>query len=205
MKQCVSCKIKKNLSEFSKNIKSKDGHQNSCKSCNQKERKKWYKINKDKTKEYYESNKDRIKEYQKSYKSLSSVKERTKEYQQKYHKDYRKKRRKKDPLFKLKDNLRSRTAAAFRNKGYSKDTKTMEMLGIEWNVVKMHMERQFKEGMSWDNHGEWHIDHIIPLASANTPERIKQLCHYSNLQPLWASDNIIKKDKINGQQTKMRI
>jgi hypothetical protein len=59
--------------------------------------------------------------------------------------------------------------------------------------------------MSWDNHGEWHIDHIIPLASANTPEIIKQLCHYSNLQPLWASDNIIKKDKINGQQTKMRI
>ena len=79
------------------------------------------------------------------------------------------------------------------------------MLGVEWEVAKQHIGRQFTKGMNWDNHGDWHIDHIIPLASAKTPERLKQLCHYTNLQPLWAKENISKSDKIIGQQTLLRI
>jgi hypothetical protein len=94
---------------------------------------------------------------------------------------------------------------AFRNKGYSKNTKTQEMLGVDWEIAKQHIERQFTKGMNWENQGEWHIDHIIPLSSANTPERLKKLCHYTNLQPMWAVDNLSKSDSINGQQTLLRI
>ncbi len=52
--------------------------------------------------------------------------------------------------------------------------------------------------MSWDNHTKygWHIDHIIPLASAKTEEELKSLCHYTNLQPLWAKENLSKGAKI---------
>ena len=105
----------------------------------------------------------------------------------------------------MKANLRSRTSVAFKKKGYSKNTKTQEMLGVDWEVVKKHIERKFKKGMNWNNYGEWHIDHIIPLASAKTPEKLKQLCHYTNLQPMWAEENIIKSNKIIGQQTLLRI
>ena len=71
-------------------------------------------------------------------------------------------------MFKLKCNLRVRTTMAFKNQGYRKNIKTQEMLGASWEIAKEHIERQFKKGMTWDNYGEWHIDHIIPLASANT-------------------------------------
>jgi len=57
------------------------------------------------------------------------------------------------------------------------------------------LEHQFKEGMNWDNQGKWHIDHIIPLSSGNTEEEIIKLCHYTNLQPLWAIDNMKKGSK----------
>ena len=105
----------------------------------------------------------------------------------------------------LKSTLRSRTYSAFRNKGYKKNSKTQEMLGVDWEVCKAHIERQFTKGMNWDNRSEWHIDHIIPLASAKTEEELKKLCHYSNLQPLWELDNLSKSDKIMGQQNKLRI
>lgn len=135
---------------------------------------------------------------------------------QEYRKEWRKQnqtkrneqireRRKKDPLYKLKNNLRGRTYKAFRNKGYSKDTKTKEMLGVEWEVLKQHIQKQFTKGMNWSNQGQWHIDHIIPLASARTEEQLKKLCHYTNLQPLWAKENLSKSDKINSQQTILRI
>ena len=105
----------------------------------------------------------------------------------------------------MKCNLRTRTSQVFKNKGYSKNTKTQEMLGVDWEIARKHIERQFTKGMNWSNQGDWHIDHIIPLSSANTEERLKKLCHYTNLQPLWAVDNLIKSDVINGQQNKFRF
>jgi len=59
------------------------------------------------------------------------------------------------------------------------------------------MEAKFVDGMNWDNIGEWHIDHIIPLSSAETEQEIIKLCHYTNLQPLWAFDNISKGNRLD--------
>jgi hypothetical protein len=70
------------------------------------------------------------------------------------------------------------------------------MLGCDYQTAFKHIESRFKKGMSWDNFGDWHIDHIIPLASAKTEEELIELCHYTNLQPLWAEENLIKGDKI---------
>jgi hypothetical protein len=69
-------------------------------------------------------------------------------------------------------------------------------LGTDIPTVKQYLEKQFSVGMSWENHGKWHIDHIIPLASANNQEEMEKLCHYTNLQPLWAIDNLRKSDKL---------
>ena len=110
--------------------------------------------------------------------------------------DYRKHKRETDPLFKLKDNLRSRARSMFYNMKINKFTKTESLLGGSYKEAKKHIEEQFSEGMSWDNYGKWHIDHIIPLALAETKEQSIMLFHYKNTQPLWAEDNERKGSKI---------
>ena len=217
MKTCRKCKIEKDFTEFTKDKQNKDGLKYTCKSCSKEYRENNKELIKEHSKEYYKSNKERIKEYYKNNKELikeqkkqyyKNNKERIKQYREnnkERSKEYRRERRKTDPLFKMSSNLRSRTFQAFKNKGYSKNTKTQEMLGVDWEVCKAHIERQFTKGMKWSNQGEWHIDHIIPLASAKTEEGLKKLCHYSNLQPLWADDNLIKSDKLIGQQNKLRL
>tara|TARA_R110001632_G_scaffold208036_1_gene332369 strand:- start:3 stop:635 length:633 start_codon:yes stop_codon:yes gene_type:complete len=210
MKKCITCKIEKDLSKFGKNKRAKDVLNYTCKSCRNEKLKKWREANTGHEKQYYQNNKERINERRKVYRKANKelIKERNKKYNQ-ANKDkrneYRRQRRQSDPMYKLKCNLRQRAYSAFKNKGYSKDSKTQEMLGVDWEVCKAHIERQFTKGMSWDNQGDWHIDHIIPLISANTEEELKKLCHYSNLQPLWAVDNVIKSAKINGQQNKFRF
>ena len=210
LKTCSKCKEAKPYSEFNKSKVMKDGYQNQCNTC----RREYRKANKDKIKSYAkayrESNKDKIKDSRKAYyeSNKNKVKAHTKAWRE-ANKDkrnaYEIQRRKTDPLYKIKGNLRTRTHDAFRRNGYSKNTKTQEMLGVDWEIAKTHIERQFKKGMSWNNYGEWHIDHIIPLASATTEEKLKKLCHYTNLQPLWAEENLSKKDSVEGQQTMLRI
>ncbi len=174
------------------------------------QRKAHYEANKHRIKEYSKAHREDNKEYYKAYQEANKerIKERNKAYRE-ANKDrineYFKERRKTDPLFKLKQKLRTRTYKAFRNKGYRKNTKTEEMLGVSWEIAKAHIERQFKKGMTWDKYGEWHIDHIIPLASANTEKELKRLCHYTNLQPLWAEENLSKSAMILGQQRMLRI
>ncbi len=69
-----------------------------------------------------------------------------------------------------------------------------EYLGCSFEELKQYLETRFESGMSWENHGEWHIDHVIPLASVDltNPKELARVCHYSNLQPLWADENIRK-------------
>lgn len=111
--------------------------------------------------------------------------------------EYEKKRRK-NVLVKLACNIRCRVKNFLKSKNINKTNKTFNIVGCSPELLKEHLEKQFTEGMSWDNHGRfgWHIDHIIPLSSANTDEEIYKLCHYTNLQPLWAFDNLTKGDKI---------
>ena len=114
----------------------------------------------------------------------------------KYRADKQRKRRSKDNIFKFKGDLRARITQDFSKKGYSKNSKTEQILGCSFDTLKKHFESKFTEGMNWDNQGEWHIDHIIPLATAKTEEDVIRLNHYTNLQPLWAKDNLSKGSKI---------
>ena len=169
--------------------------------------KKYKKDNAKKIKEYYDKRIEKRREKRRIYKEnnkelIDSIR---KENDRKSKRNYQKKRRAKDPLFKLSGNLRNRTAMAFRSNGYSKKSKTQEMLGADYESVFNHLQKQFTKGMNWINYGEWHIDHIIPLSLGKTEEELIKLCHYSNLQPLWAFDNLSKSDKIIGQQNKLRI
>jgi len=110
--------------------------------------------------------------------------------------EYRLNKRNTDPLYKIKCNLRNRIFKAFRNARLNKTKKTSELLQTDYKTYKEHIEKQFKEVMTWENYGDWHIDHIIPLASANTEEELIKLFHYTNTQPLWAEENIKKAAKI---------
>lgn len=71
-----------------------------------------------------------------------------------------------------------------------------DILGDTFDNVRLHIENQFKDGMSWSNFGEWHIDHITPLSSGNNNDEWIKLNHYTNLQPLWAKENLEKGAKI---------
>jgi len=144
-------------------------------------------------------------EYHKVYAKIYNKNPEVKAKKNEYAKKYNKYRRATDPLYKLKGNLRCRTTQAFRYKNYKKGTKTEELLGVSWEGAKKHIERQFTKGMTWENHGDWHIDHIYPLSKAKTESELIKLCHYTNLQPLWASENISKGDNIIEHQIKLRL
>jgi hypothetical protein len=101
-------------------------------------------------------------------------------------------RMKSDPLFRAARNIRGRVWSAM--KGIRKSVGTLELLGCSVARVRAHLEGQFRPGMSWNNYGEWHIDHIRPCAKFDLtkPEQQKQCFHYSNVQPLWAGENLSK-------------
>lgn len=110
-----------------------------------------------------------------------------------------KERYKNDPNFKIAKNLRNRMNKIF--KGISKSSNTLELLGVKSvEEAKMHIEKQFKPGMTWNNYrfDVWHIDHIVPLSSFDLtiPENQKKAFNYKNLQPLWTKENLIKGKKI---------
>lgn len=88
--------------------------------------------------------------------------------------------------------MRTRLWKFFRN--ISKSKKTENILGCSWDFARMHIQSNFRYGMSWDNYGKWHVDHIEPLSLAKNKNELEKLCHYTNLQPLWAKDNFKKND-----------
>ena len=101
-----------------------------------------------------------------------------------------------DPIFKFKKLIRNNIRNSFGRGGFSKTSKTREILGADWDIVQKHFESLFKEGMTWDNQGEWVFDHKIPLSICKTEEEVIRLNHYTNLQPLWLEENAFKSDKI---------
>lgn len=100
-------------------------------------------------------------------------------------------RYKTDINFRLADILRSRLKNVL--KGRVKKGSAVSDLGCSIEELKKHLESRFTEGMTWENYGKggWEIDHIIPLSKVDLQdlEELKKVCHYSNLQPLWAGDN----------------
>jgi hypothetical protein len=107
-----------------------------------------------------------------------------------------KQRRERTPAY-VADRLRIRLNECLRRVGARKSAATTELTGIDAKELKEYLALQFAEGMSWDNYGEWHIDHIRPCASFDLtdPAQQRECFHYTNLQPLWAEDNLRKSDK----------
>ena len=105
-----------------------------------------------------------------------------------------------DPGFKVEYLLRGRINAAFRFRGIHRSLKTEELLGCPVVVAMAHIEAQFADGMSWDNWGEWEVDHVKPCAAFDLtdPAQQRECFHYSNLQPLWSFDNRSKGDRWEG-------
>jgi hypothetical protein len=205
MKICTRCNKEKELDLFVTRKRASDGKASQCKECHVKHykgknkykniegHKSWQRQyreeNKQKLKSYYTNwylkNKERLLEYQKNHRKANSVSINSQK------RIYRKNRLETDDLYKCKQNLRNRMAQAFRKTEWKKEG-SQKLIGCSYDIAKSHIEKQFIDGMSWSNHGIWHIDHIIPLSSAKSKDELVSLCHYTNLQPLWAIDNLKK-------------
>jgi hypothetical protein len=198
MKKCSKCKQEKSIDCFQKDSQKKDGFYSRCKTCVSI-------FNKSKHKPYSE-----YSDLQKKLKLEADAryrlnnKEKEKERHKKYFENNKskyyentKKRKEKNPLLKLNLNIRSRIYNALKRVNQNKKAKTLDIIGCTFYECKIHIESQFKEGMSWENYNleTWHIDHIIPLSSAKTEEDLYKLFHYTNLQPLWAKENLSKFNK----------
>jgi hypothetical protein len=145
-------------------------------------------------KKYYENNKESIAKYKRQH--YLDNKERI----EKYRNEWRNNKFKTDSLFKLTYSTRNLIKKSFKTNGYSKKSKAYEILGCTFEEFKQYLEKQFKKGMSWNNHGEWHLDHIYPVSLAKDEDELIKLNHYTNFQPLWAIDNIKKSNKIIEKQ-----
>jgi hypothetical protein len=202
-KYCKQCGITKNISEFHKNKSMKDGYSFYCKNC-------FYILYHEKTnnrnKKWYKNNRQIILAKVRIYTKRVSKKKQL--YDKKYrikNKDkinkYIKNKRKNNINFRLAGNLRIRTINVL--KGINKSKRTLELLGCTVEYLRKHLESKFKEGMTWDNYGYygWHIDHIKPCAKfdLSKAEEQKQCFHYTNLQPMWAKENIKKSDNFNAK------
>jgi len=106
-----------------------------------------------------------------------------------------------DPMFRLRCRIRILIATSIKGKGYTKKSHTHEILGCDYPFFKAYIEARFLPGMSWENRSLWHLDHIVPVSSANTEGQLMKLNYYTNFRPLWAADNIRKGNKVNTQLT----
>jgi hypothetical protein len=159
--------------------------------------------NKDKIKKmrenYKENNREKILESNKRYtksklgkETRRKYKEKNKEKLRKERREYDKKRFKIDKEYKLLCAMRSNLYRAVKKE--HKNGKTIELIGCSIRELKKHLEKNFTDGMSWENYGKWHIDHVIPCANYDlTQEKQQKECfNWKNLQPLWAIDNFKK-------------
>lgn len=182
--------------------------------------------NKESIKKYYQENKEILKEYFKNW--LTRNKYDKKKYDKKYYQEnkekkdktnkiyrennrekiskrrnqYYQKRIKIDTIYKFKSRIRSLISGSFKRgkNQFKKNATTENILGCTIEEFIKYISCKFTEGMTLENYGEWHLDHIIPLAGATTEEEIIKLNHYTNFQPLWAKDNLSKSSKVLEKQ-----
>ena len=215
MKQCKKCKQTKPLAEFNNLSSSKDGKQPKCKLCCNL----YYKQNKEriaiKEKEYRTNNAFKISNTKKAYRERT--KEQQKEYFQNYYKEnkerikqyyennknkisvtkrnYERKQEKENIQMKTAKRLRTRFYIAVRNR--QKAGSAIRDLGCSVPEFLKYIEKLFEPGMSHENYGSWHYDHIRPLCSFDLTNRdqVLQAVHYTNIKPTWAKDNLGKSGK----------
>jgi hypothetical protein len=216
-KICSKCGIEKEVYEFGVHNSTKDKLRTSCKKCRKDEGilyrelniekrkstiKNWKDKNPNYNQSYYINNKEKCNLRNKNWYELNKEKcrddnkkwiEKNIDKVRKYHNDKIKQQRKTDPLKKLIFNTRTRIYSVLKNK----TKKSFDIVGCTPEFLKEYLEKKFTDGMSWELMGQHiHIDHIMPLSSAKTEEEIYELCHYTNLQPLWAEDNLKKSNKL---------
>ena len=192
MKTCTKCKQTKQLTEFSKESNHRDGLKSRCKVCVNAANKKYRENNREKcrakSRKYAQNNREKVRaSVRKSQKRPEFKKRYNARRRERYHTDQQ---------YRLKRILRARLRDAL--KGKIKSASTMKLLGCSYSHAQNHLEKQFLPGMTWENHGEWHADHMMPCASFDLgdPEQQRQCCHYTNLQPLWGKENMSKRDKV---------
>ena len=148
--------------------------------------------------------KEKRKEYFKEYFARPEVKEKRKQYQKQYQKEYGRKRLQENPQYVIRCRISSRIHYALRQNGVAKNNPALELLGCTIPQLKEYLESKFQPGMTWENQAinGWHIDHIKPcsLFDLTKEEEQKKCFHYTNCQPLWAKDNISKKDSYNEEE-----
>ena len=207
-KKCASCgEIKSATNDYFGNAtKNKDGLKHTCKTCRkQKEYSNQIEHIARVRKKYYEENKLEISKECKKYRAKN--KERYRLYDAQYYKENKiviKENVKTNMYARLKIDVNYKLLVRYRTrlykavKGYDKSKTTRELIGCSVEELKKHLESQFTEGMTFENYGEWHVDHIIPCSSFDFSKEEEQMkCfNYKNLQPLWAIDNLRKSDKI---------
>tara|TARA_A100001015_G_C14993534_1_gene715117 strand:+ start:275 stop:964 length:690 start_codon:yes stop_codon:yes gene_type:complete len=161
---------------------------------------------KKKNKEYKQSDrgiKSREKYYKSSKYKITKNKYRKSSKGKETLRTYYRKRRKTDPVFKLIGNIRNRLNQYLKASNITKTNSTFKIVGCTPEYLKKYLEKQFyanpktNEPMTWENYSlkGWHVDHIKPLDNAETSEDLEELCYYTNLQPLWADENIKKSNK----------
>lgn len=202
-KTCKACGLDKPVDEFYKSRKRKDGtqtYQTKCKVCHSSYAKNWKEENPERAKEHQSNPEAKAK--RKEYNSTPEAKAKRKEYKstpeyKARRNELRKERRKTDPLYAMTERVRRRIHKALSRLDARKNYSTIDYLGISSAEYVKYIESKFDDGMCWSNKGDWHIDHIVPLASARNEKELSKLFHYSNTQPMWATDNLKKGSKLD--------
>lgn len=212
MKKCKKCNLEKEKSCFHKHTGSKDRLAYNCKDCCHNIAQETYMNNKEKIdkrrKEYAIENKERIKAVRLNYFSSEQYRKRKAEYDIEYRKNNKEKiaehkkrwelKNRNEINFKIVRNLRRRIHHVIKD-NYKSDS-TIQLLGCTVEEFIKYLENQFTDGMTWENYGVdgWHIDHILPCSSfdLSIEENQRKCFHFSNMQPLWAIDNLKKSKKI---------
>ena len=186
-KYCWYCDKNLDTSLYHKSKNRHDGLQGMCKKCHKSYRSKWLDKNKiqykDKCKEWSIKNKEHVSETKKIWRDNN------REYFREHQRKYKALKRKNDPIFRITANLRTRLRKAIKD--INKSKKTMELLGCSIEEFKEHIEKKFKKEMTWNNYGEWELDHIKPCCSFDLTDidQQKKCFHYSNIQPLWKKEH----------------
>ncbi len=201
MKKCPECNIERDDTLFLKrDINS------SCKNCRRKKS----------SSKYREKNRQKLRDYNKEYKSLN--KEKVSDYNKKWMKEryhiykewvsnnrervneikrkHELNKKSNNEIYKLTRIVRNSIRSSIKSLNFKKKNKTEEIIGCSMEYFSIYIQSTFSDGMTFENYGQWHLDHIIPISKAKTYEDAIILNHYTNFQALWAIDNLRKYNKI---------